>query len=280
MRFNYLSFGYMDTGNWKRDIKGRLMGDPNLLKRFQAKTIMENLDVHPGERLLDFGCGRGFFAIEAAKRGALAQGVDIRSKLPLSRNLGKGSVSFTKIQPNQRLEFDDHFFDKVLMSEVIVVLDRPEDVMAELLRVLKPGGELMVVHGLGPINIRRAYERNDPRILAAQKEFPGFPDTYEAFAKHFLKILEINRERWYTEQELADIVGNAGFENVEVRFPFAAEPYEAFSWRQVREIGLNNRIHVPFKMSLYLYFLWLGFRSKRKDEGTVIIKAKKPVTPK
>ena len=109
---------------------GRFIGFPNLHKRLQAKEILEFIIPHKGERILDFGCGGGFFAYEFARRGAHAVGLDV-VPLPNSRETANGRVDFVKVEPDVPIPFQESFFDTVFLSEVLVVLSNPKLVLQD-----------------------------------------------------------------------------------------------------------------------------------------------------
>jgi SAM-dependent methyltransferase len=112
--------------------------DPNwfylpvyLEKMKRVRAFIERLD--PGVRILDAGCGEGVLVEEYHARGFDILGVDIHYQ---SSNVLRGSVL--------SLQFEDHSFDVVLLLDVIEHLTYPEQerALAELSRVLRPGGSL------------------------------------------------------------------------------------------------------------------------------------------
>ncbi len=97
----------------------------------------DRLGVGPGSRLLDLGCGDGRHAREALRRGAFVVALD--------REVPKGLAPASAVQGDGlRLPFADGAFDRVIAAEVLehVVDDRAA--MAELARVLRPGGRVAV----------------------------------------------------------------------------------------------------------------------------------------
>jgi SAM-dependent methyltransferase len=122
----------------------------------------DRLGVAPGDRLLDLGCGFGRHAFEAARRGASVVALDAgRDEVEGVRATFGGMVDAGELATTTRagavqgdalhLPFADGAFDRVIASEVLEHI--PDDVaaMAELARVLRPGGTMAVtVPRMGP----------------------------------------------------------------------------------------------------------------------------------
>jgi SAM-dependent methyltransferase len=122
----------------------------------------DRLGVTPGDRLLDLGCGFGRHAFEAARRGASVVALDAgRDEVEGVRATFGGMVDAGELATITRagavqgdalhLPFADGAFDRVIASEVLEHI--PDDVaaMAELARVLRPGGTMAVtVPRMGP----------------------------------------------------------------------------------------------------------------------------------
>jgi SAM-dependent methyltransferase len=112
--------------------------------RITSRLIEPLLDaarVGPGTRLLDVATGPGYAAAGAARRGASAVGVDVaRAMVRLAGQLHPG-LDFREAAA-EALPFDDSSFDSVVGNFVVLHLGRPERAVAELVRVLAPGGRL------------------------------------------------------------------------------------------------------------------------------------------
>jgi ubiquinone/menaquinone biosynthesis C-methylase UbiE len=95
-----------------------------------------------GMRLLDAGCGTGFFSARAASRGARVISLDIGSGL-LKETRRKGIASVVAGDA-ARMPIRDASFDVVVSSECIEHTPSPRDTVREFIRVLRPGGWLVV----------------------------------------------------------------------------------------------------------------------------------------
>lgn len=95
-----------------------------------------------GRRLLDAGCGTGYFSHRALSAGARVTSVDIGVNL-LKEARKKGAPQPVASDVT-RLGFADNTFDVVVSSECIEHTPSPETAVSELIRVLRPGGILVV----------------------------------------------------------------------------------------------------------------------------------------
>ena len=111
--------------------------------------ILQSLDIQANDRVLEVGCGSGYFA---ACLGAIAGSVltvDIHTEFIQAatrsiEEIGLDNVSL-KQQDSARLDWTDEAFDVIVLSGSVPVLDdRYSD-------RLKPGGRLFAVVGSGPM---------------------------------------------------------------------------------------------------------------------------------
>lgn len=121
----------------------------------RARRNLELLDIHPGEYVLDLGCGRGEVTIAAGFLGAIAIGCDFshdavvlaRQKLKtIMQNSGREiQASFLCAIATDDI-FRSNIFDKVLMSEFIEHVSSLERgiILKNVRKWLKPGGRLLV----------------------------------------------------------------------------------------------------------------------------------------
>jgi ubiquinone/menaquinone biosynthesis C-methylase UbiE len=104
----------------------------------------------PGMTLLDVGCGPGTITADLAGRldGGAVVGIDLAHEvIELAREQhptsGGAELSF-RVGDVYDLEFEDETFDVVYAHQVLQHLSRPVDALAQMRRVLKPGGLLAV----------------------------------------------------------------------------------------------------------------------------------------
>jgi ubiquinone/menaquinone biosynthesis C-methylase UbiE len=114
-----------------------------------ALAWLQRLEVGPGTRMLDVGCGAGQIAIPAARAGADVTGVDIASNLiahARERAARDGVKAHFDEGDAEQLAYPDASFNLVVSLIGAMFAPRPDLVAAELLRVCSPGGRIAMAN--------------------------------------------------------------------------------------------------------------------------------------
>jgi phosphatidylethanolamine/phosphatidyl-N-methylethanolamine N-methyltransferase len=117
-----------------------------------------------GGRILEVGVGTGISLPDYARTNRLI-GVDLSE--PMLRKAqervaesGLRNVEALAVMDAEHLGFADDLFDVIVAQYVITAVPDPEATLDEFARVLKPGGEIVLVNHIGAeTGLRRAFER-------------------------------------------------------------------------------------------------------------------------
>jgi len=108
-----------------------------------AARLVSFAGIGSGQAVLDVGCGTGVVAVTAAQRGARVSGADLTPEL-LERARENSQIAGVEIDWREAdveaLPFANDQFDAVLSQFGHMFAPRPAIAIAEMLRVLKPGG--------------------------------------------------------------------------------------------------------------------------------------------
>jgi phosphatidylethanolamine/phosphatidyl-N-methylethanolamine N-methyltransferase len=133
-----------------------------------------------GGRILEVGVGTGISLPDYVRTNRLV-GVDLSE--PMLRKaqervveLGLSNVEGLAVMDAERLAFPDASFEVVVAQYVITTVPNPEGTLDEFARVLKPGGEIVLVSRVGAeAGLRRTFEHwfaPMARPLGWRTEFP------------------------------------------------------------------------------------------------------------
>ena len=172
--------------------------------------LVNELGISKGDRVLDVGCGRGYFSFAAARVAGLVIGIDLMDAfgrigwwgqfLEVVRLLGLGGRVWGMAADATKMPFRDSRFDVAAAVHSIRNFGSVEAVktaVKEMKRVVKPGGYVILVENI-PV-AKNELQRNHLRL-------------------HSLRVRFIKSElRYLSEEELVGIVNENEFKDVEVK---------------------------------------------------------------
>lgn len=166
--------------------------DNPLFRNNRARVILDYLDVQPGMRVLDFGCGPGRLTVPAAKQvgpeGEISA-VDIQPEM-LARVRAKAETeNLDNIRYMDRKTGDSlagDAFDRALLVTVLGEIPEREAVLREIYASLKPGGILSVTEVIADPHFLRRETVTEAALAAGfvEKAFYGWSLSY---TMHFEK---------------------------------------------------------------------------------------------
>ena len=114
----------------------------------KLRLILDKLDLQPGQRLLDIGCGWGSMVITAARRGIKALGVTLSKEQAAYANewiAREGLQDLAEVRVQDYREVPEHDFDGICSIGMMehVGVKNYQSYFEEMFRLLKPMGRLL-----------------------------------------------------------------------------------------------------------------------------------------
>lgn len=125
-----------------------------------AARLDDLLTLTGDERALDIGTGTGAFAFALAPRVRELVAVDADEAMAeRARENAPANVEVV-VADGEQLPFEPFSFDLAVTARTLHHTPRPELVIAELARVTRPGGTILVVDHIAPVDPLAAFELN------------------------------------------------------------------------------------------------------------------------
>jgi SAM-dependent methyltransferase len=115
---------------------------------YAFSNLVHDYEGSTGQRVLDYGCGNGYVLGQYARNGAEVCGVDVTEtavELTKARFALLGLEGTFVVGDGETIPFEDERFDVACSMGVLHHIPDPAPVVAELHRVLEPGGKLVVM---------------------------------------------------------------------------------------------------------------------------------------
>lgn len=165
----------------------------------------------PGERILDLAAGTGVSTVPFEKAGAIAVPCDL--SIGMLRVGKKRDPQLPFIQADAlNLPFADDAFDAVTTSYGLRNFEDTVEALTEIRRVTRPGGRLVVLEFSAPtVPVVTEVYKNVvlPAIPPLARAASSNPEAYVYLAESI--------RAWHPQAELAQLMVEAGWKNVEWR---------------------------------------------------------------
>lgn len=172
------------------------------------------LQPRKGMRILDIAAGTGTSSAAIAKHGAHVTAADFSEGMLAvgrERQAGNELIEFVHADATE-LPFDDDAFDAAAISFGLRNVDDPQRAIAEMRRVVKPGGRIVICEFSRPDRaIRGAYAAYSRHVL------PRIAGLLNRGAEEAYHYLNESIEQWPGQEELAAWLREAGLERVAYR---------------------------------------------------------------
>lgn len=165
--------------------------------------LLDAAQVGPGTKTLDVATGPGYAAAKAAARGACVVGVDFAEHMvALAAALHPG-IEFRQADA-ENLPFADGSFGAVVANFLVPHLGQPENAVAELARLLAPGGRLALTAWDAPERARLLGVLLDAVELAGAKSPSDLPSGPPFF-------------RFSADDQFTELLLQAGLVRIEIQ---------------------------------------------------------------
>jgi ubiquinone/menaquinone biosynthesis C-methylase UbiE len=154
----------------------------------EVPAMLELIGDVKGKRVLDAGCGFGYYSILLAKSGATVTGIDISERMiELAKNNAREAsikCQFFVCDMQNLSMFAKNTFDMVVSSVVVGDLDFPEKAFSEVYRVLKHNGTF-------------AFSENHPLLKGSWEKDSGGKRLHWNIDNYFDR--SVRTTQWKTE---------------------------------------------------------------------------------
>ncbi len=184
------------VADWYDDM---VLSDDSYQKTLILPNLLKAMEIKKGQKILDIGCGQGFFANEFSKAGAVVTGIDVSHELieKAKKNSSK-FINYFVSNADNLLNIENGTFDKIVSVLAIQNIENLGRTFSEMSRVLNPKGEVFLVI-------------NHPSFRVPQKSDWGFDEK---------KKVQYRRVEQYMSDSVVSINMHPGIKDSEKTFSF------------------------------------------------------------
>ena len=175
------------------------------------RTALRAVDARPGDSVLEVGVGTGL-SLHHWPSECRVTGIDLSPEMleratKLSQRRGLKNVKLCAMDA-QNMDFPDNHFDKITAMYVVSVVDDPDVLMQEILRVAKPGARVVIINHF---EHRHPWVRTIERSIARATGLIGFNAALPVdpvIETEGLRVLEVVPANWlgYWTLIIAEVV--------------------------------------------------------------------------
>ena len=199
----------------------------NLLIPYQdlLRQIVAEANIRPGDYVLDAGSGTGNLSVLLNNQRAIITAIDYSEdghRLHVSKKTGANII---KTDLTDRLPFPDNYFDRICSNNTIYTIasEKRLQIFKEFLRVLKPGGVIVVsnvIQKFDPFKIYFDHLDQDIKKSGIFRALSNMvrliiPTVRLLYYNYVIKHEEgIENQRFMSDEEQKNLLLDGGFKNI------------------------------------------------------------------
>ncbi|MCL0056313.1 glycosyltransferase [Dehalococcoidia bacterium] len=227
----------------------------NFIKTTEARIVSKFLQPKRGERILDIACGSGIQSMKMAKRGSKVYGIDMNERtIFVAKVITEGTGAIFQIGNAEALPYQSGVFDKIVCVCSLEHFKDDEKALAEMNRVLKIGGILVLTVD------SFTYNR-------------GIKNHLQATHAHNHHVVN-----YYSDSELTQKLRKAGFEVEETKY-FISSPISAFLFNLGIRLSFGVLFPALFPIAYPLSVISDHFFGRKNEGYLLAMKARKGEQP-
>lgn len=185
---------------------GSAFGEAGIQKRLDALSGLTRI---AGASLLDVGCGNGVYTTRLAEAFDRVEAIDVEpDRLADFRTAIAGTPLADKVRIQQmdasQMDFDDASFDVVTAIEVVEHIPDLDGAVAEIRRVLRPGGHFLIT------TPNRWFPLETHGVLIGKRRLSPVSAPFVTWCPPLHR--RVSDARAFTRGELVRLLGRHGFE--------------------------------------------------------------------
>lgn len=257
----------------------------NLMRAIEMRFLAPWVRDVRGWRVLDVGCGYGFYSLDLARRGASLIGCDLsvealEASHRTAQGLGPDGQALYMVANGSVLPLPGKAFDLVFCNCVLEHVADDRQALVEMYRTLRPGGLLYLTvdnaeHDLILGFLERLPQGSRGRWL--QPQVAAAPTVARGLDDYLAGIYDVRRR--YHWEELEQVLQQVGFEIHDRRAYISllgAVHYELF--RLPRGVdprrGLSRWAHMLTSLLAYPFVVLVDSFQKRRGYGLMFVARK------